>query len=100
MARKSQRKATSAHRRRAAARGPVRLEVQAPKKDAGLIGAPAETLRNKPEQATVFRSTLAKAPIEPGLKTAFDVFGSDFADGAFAGVFDQPREQSWRRIGP
>ena len=45
MASKSQRKATRTHRRRAAARGFVRVEVQAPKKDAGLIRALAETLR-------------------------------------------------------
>ena len=98
MASKSQRKATTAHRRRARARGLVRIEIQAPKRDAGLIRAVAETLRNKPEKAMTLRSTLAKALIEPNLKTAFDVFGSDLADEAFAGVFDQPRERSWRRI--
>ena len=38
MTTKSQRKATRTHRRRAAARGHVRVEVQAPKKDASLIG--------------------------------------------------------------
>jgi len=42
MASKAQRKAT---RRRAAARWLVRLEVQAPKRDANLIRALAETLR-------------------------------------------------------
>jgi len=98
MASKSQRKATSAHRRRAAARGLVRLEVQAPKKDAGLIRAVAETLRNEPEKARALRSTLERTLIEPDVKTAFDVFGSELADKAFAGVFDQPRERSWRRI--
>ena len=39
MASKSQPKATNTHRRRAAARGLVRVEVQAPKKDADLIRA-------------------------------------------------------------
>jgi hypothetical protein len=78
--------------------GLVRIEVRVPKKDAGLIGALAETLRDKPEKATALRSTLAKALIETGLKTAFDVFGSDLADEAFADVFDQPRERRWRRI--
>ena len=44
MASKAQRKATKTPRRRAAARGLVRLEVQAPKRDADLIRALAETL--------------------------------------------------------
>ncbi len=39
MASKSQRKATRMHRRRVAAHGLMRVEVQAPKKDAGLIRA-------------------------------------------------------------
>ncbi len=98
MASKSQRKATSAHRRRAAARGLVRVEVQAPKKDAGLIRALAETLRGKPERAEVLRSTLAKALIHPEVKTAFDIFGSELPDEAFAGVFDQPRQRDWREV--
>ena len=49
MASKSQRKATRTHRRRAAARGFVRVEVQALKKDAGLIRAlGAEILKKLP----------------------------------------------------
>jgi len=48
MTTKSQIKATSTHRRRAAARGLVRVEVQAARGDAGLIRAIAETLRSKP----------------------------------------------------
>lgn len=63
------------HRQGAAARGLVRVEVQAPRKDAGLI-----------RQAN------------PEVKTAFDVFGSDLPDEAFEGVFDQPRERGWREI--
>jgi len=98
MASKSQRKATSAHRRRAAARGIVRLEVQAAKKDAGLIRAVADTLRGKPEKADALRSTLANALIHPEVKTAFDVFGSDLPDEAFDDVFDQPRQRDWREV--
>ena len=79
MASKSQRKATRTHRRRAAARGFVRVEVQAPKKHAGLIRALAETLRGE-------------------MGTAFDIFGSELPDEVFAGVFDQPRQQGWRRV--
>jgi len=98
MTSKSQRKATNMHRRRAAARGLVRVEVQAARGDAGLIRALADTLRGEPEQAKVLRSTLEKALIDPEIKTAFDVFGSDLPDEAFSGVFDQPRPRDWRKV--
>jgi hypothetical protein len=98
MASKSQRRATRTLRRRATARGFVRVEVQAPKKDAGLIRALAETLRGKAEKAEALRSVLAKALIHPEVKTAFDVFGSELPDEAFTGVFDQPRQQDWREV--
>jgi len=98
MASKSQRKATSTHRRRAAAHGLVRVEVQAPKRDAGLIRVLAETLRGKPEKAAALRSTLAQALIHPEVKSAFDIFGSELPDEAFAGVFDQPRQRDWREL--
>jgi hypothetical protein len=98
MASKSQRKATRAHRRRAAARGLVRVEVQAPKRDVSLIRALAETLRGKVEEAEVLRSTLAKALAHPEVRTAFDVFGSELSDEVFAGVLDQPRQRGWREV--
>ena len=98
LASKSQRRATTAHRRRVAARGLVRVEVLAEKSDAGLIRAVAETLRNKSKRASALRSTLAKALVDPEVKTAFDVFGSDLPDEAFAGVFDQPRTRGWREV--
>ncbi|MET4070939.1 hypothetical protein ABID58_005749 [Bradyrhizobium sp. S3.2.6] len=95
---KSQRKATRTHRRRAAARGLVRVEVQAAKKDASLIRALAETLRDKPERAAALRSMLASALLNPEVRTAFDVFGSELPDDAFEGVFDQPRRDGWREV--
>jgi hypothetical protein len=98
MASKSQRKATTTHRRRAAARGLVRLEVQTPKQDTGLIRAVAATLRGEPEKAKALRSALEKTLISPDVKTAFDVFGSDLPDAVFAGVFDQPRQKGWREV--
>jgi len=98
VASKSQRKATRTHRRRAAARGLVRVEVQAPKKDAGLIRAVAETLRGKTEEAEALRSALTKAVMPPELSTAFDIFGSELPDEAFENVFDQPRQRSWRKV--
>jgi len=98
MATKSRRKATRTHRRRAAPRGLVRVEVQAPKEDAGLIRALAETLRGGAEKAAMLRSTLAKAVMNPESSTAFDIFGSELADEVFTGVFDQPRQRGWRRV--
>jgi hypothetical protein len=72
----------------------VRVEVQTPKKDAGLICALAETLRGRAGKAEALRSTLARALLHPEAKTAFDIFGSELPDEAFAGVFDRtaPRE--------
>jgi hypothetical protein len=98
MASQSQRKATAAHRRRAATRGFVCVKVQAPKRDVGLIRALAESLRGEPEKAQALRSTLEKALVDPAIKSAFDIFGSDLPDEAFAGVFDQPRQRNWRKV--
>jgi hypothetical protein len=98
MASKSQRKATRTHRRRAAARGLVRVEVQAPKKDASLIRAVAEALRGGAEKAEAVRSTLATALMHPEVKTAFDIFGSELPDEAFAGVFNRSRQGNWREV--
>lgn len=98
MASKSQRKATRTHRRRAAARGLVRVEIQALKRDAGLIRALAETLRDEPAKAEALRSALCAALLQPQVKTAFDVFGADLPDEAFTGVFDQSRQWSSREI--
>ncbi|NJM29390.1 MAG: hypothetical protein HC855_04100 [Rhizobiales bacterium] len=99
MATNSQKKASRTHRRRAAARGLVRVEVQAAKVDSGLIRALAETLRGEPNRARTVRSTLERALIDPEVTTAFDVFGSDLPDEAFAGIFDQPRQKGWRGAG-
>ncbi len=98
MATTSQKKASTTHRRRAAARGLVRVEFQAAKGDTGLIRALAETLRGESERAKSLRSTLEQALIDPEVKTAFDVFGSDLPDEAFAGIFDQPRQKGWREV--
>lgn len=94
----SQIKASSSHRRRRAARGLVRVEVQAARSDAGLIRALARTLRGEPASANAVRAVLEAALAEPGAKTAFDVFGTDLPDETFEGVFDQPRRMSWREV--
>jgi hypothetical protein len=97
MASKSQRRATTTHRRRAAARGLVRVEVQARKADAGLIRAMAEKLRGRPEKANPLRSALTKA-LSSETETAFDIFGSELSEEVFSGVFDQPRQRNWRKV--
>jgi len=98
VASKAQHKATKMHRRRAAARGLLRLEVQAAANDAALIRALAATLREGSAQAKALRSTLTAALAEPQIKTAFDVFGSDLPDELFEDVFTQPRPRHWREI--
>jgi hypothetical protein len=80
------------------ARGLVRDEVQARHGDIGIIRALAETLCGDPARAKTLRSTLEQALLDPQVKTAFDVFGSDLAEEAFAGVFDQPRQKKWREV--
>ena len=87
MAKKSQRKTTRTHRRP----GTVRVEVQALKKDAGLMRALAETLRGETGEAEALRLALTNAVMPPEMSTAFDVFGSELPDDAFAGVFVQRR---------
>jgi hypothetical protein len=69
------------------------VEVQAAKKDAGLLRALAETLRSGTEQAEALRSTLAGALLHPEIKTAFDL-----PDEIFGGVFDHARHQGWREV--
>ena len=76
----------------------MRVEVQAPKKDADLIRALAETLRGGDEKAEALRSTLAKAVMNPEMSTAFDIFGSELPDEVFTGIFDQLRQRGWSRV--
>lgn len=98
MSTKSQKAASSRHRRRARARGLVRLEVQAARGDAGLIKALARTLRDDTDRARDLRVSLSRALTGGDVRTAFDVFGSDLPDEVFEGVFDQPRGKAWREV--
>jgi len=98
MTTKSQPKATTLRRRRAVARGLVRVEVQTARSDVGLFRALAKTLRGQSDKAKALRSMLEKVLIEPKVKTAFDVFGSDLPDDIFADVFNQPRQQQGRKV--
>src|SRR5437763_8338021 len=98
MSSKAQRNATREHRRRAVARGLVRVEVQASKRDANLIRALAQTLRQEPRTAAPVRSVLTSTLAKGAKKNAFDIFGSDLPDDVFDGVFDAPRRDHWRKI--
>lgn len=75
----------------------VRVVVQVPKVDVGLIRALAEMLRGSGEKAEAVRSVLGRA-LHLEARTAFDIFGSDLPDEAFAGVFDRPRKASWHEV--
>lgn len=98
MASGSQRRAAAEHRRRTAARGLVRLEVQAATIDTALIRALAEALRGEPERAGGLRAKLREALRDSGAITAFDIFGSELPDEAFSGVFEHGRDQTWHDI--
>ncbi len=89
MTAKSQRKTTIARRDRATARGLARVEVQAARSDVNLFQALADALRTETEKAKALRSTLETALVDASVETAFDFFGSDLPDEAFAGIFDR-----------
>ena len=94
----SQKKASRAHRKRIAAQGLARVEVQATQGDVRLIRALADTLRKDPRRAKALRSALERALAGAEFKTAFDVFASDLSDDVFEGVFETPRDKTWRKV--
>lgn len=98
MASQSRRNASAGHRKRAAARGLVRVEVQAASTDQGLIRAIARGLRAQEPNAKALRDRLRQALGTQGPQTAFDIFGSDLPDEVFEGVFEHERESGWRPI--
>ena len=92
----AQRRASSAHRRRTAAQGLVRVEILASAADAGLIRALAETLRGDADTAATARSSLRNALGVAPAKAAIDMFASDLPDDVFDGVFTTDRDLTWR----
>jgi hypothetical protein len=84
--------------RRPPKRGLVCVEILVHREDARLIRTLAETLRGQTEKADALRSTLARTLIQPEVKTAFDVFGSELPDETFVGVFDQVRQLGQRKV--
>ncbi len=98
MATTSQRKASTTHRRRAVARGLVRVEVQAAKRILASYALWQKHFAASRAGEKCFDPPWSSALIDPEVKTAFDVFGSDLPDDAFAGIFDQPRQKGWREV--
>jgi hypothetical protein len=96
MASPAQTRATAAHRRRAAQRGLVRVEVQTSRHDASLIRAAAEVLRSGGEAAEAVRRSLEPLLAVDRAADALELFGSDLEDEAFEGVFERSRGGDWR----
>jgi hypothetical protein len=89
---KAQRKALAAHRRRRREKGVVRVEVQVPAIDAGIVRDVAAILRGEPAQAQAVRAQLRS--VAAGARhgaSVFDIFGSDLPDRNFEGVFVHDR---------
>lgn len=86
------------HRRRAAARGLVRVEVQTAPGDTALIRKIAEELRGDAQRARVLREKLKASLGSDRTRTAFDIFRSDLPDEVFEGVFEHDRGTGWRDV--
>jgi hypothetical protein len=88
----TQRKALTEHRRRRRDDGIVRVEVQVPAIDAGILRGLAAILRGNPDAARAMRDRLRSVVTEPGAASVFEIFGSELPDSSFEGVFKR-REQ-------
>jgi hypothetical protein len=70
----------------------VRVEVQVPAIDAGILRGLAAILRGNPDAARAMRDRLRSVVTEPGAASVFEIFGSELPDSSFEGVFKR-REQ-------
>lgn len=95
---KAQRNALTAHRRRRRDQGVVRLEVQIPEVDTGIVRDVAAILRGEPKKAQQLRVKLRSVVNGTRHDTSvFDVFGSDLPDHYFEGVFESARHRGKAR---
>lgn len=85
----AQRKALTTHRRRRRDGGVIRVEVQVPAIDAGILRELAAILRGKSDAAQAMRNQLRSVVAKPRVASVFEIFGSDLPDDCFVGVFDQ-----------
>jgi hypothetical protein len=90
----AQRAATAAHRKRAKAKGLVRVELQVPAADAALVRRIARNLRGTDTKSRALRALLKSTFMEPTRGSALDIYGSDLPDEYFEGVFDHKRTTS------
>jgi hypothetical protein len=93
----AQRKALTNHRRRRRDSGLVRVEVQAPDIDAGLIRDIAAVLRGEPEAAQAMRAKLRATVTKPRTASVFDIFGADLEDARLDDVFEVDRQRDLPR---
>ena len=90
----AQRAATAAHRKRAKAKGLVRIEIQVPAGDAELVRRVASNLRGAGAKSRALRSSLKSTVAESTKGSALDIYASDLPDEDFEGVFDRKRTAS------
>ena len=95
----SHRKATREHRRRSAARGLVRLEVQAHRSDVDLIRGMADVLRREGAEAETARERLREIlPAKPE-RTLMDVFLAIAPPPDTDDIeFERDKDATWREI--
>ena len=94
----AQRYALTAHRRRRRDQGVIRVEVQVPEVDAGIVRDVAAILRGEPRRAQQLRAKLRS--VVSGTRdgaSVFDIFGSDLPDHYFDGVFEGTRHRGRAR---
>jgi hypothetical protein len=83
----AQQKALADHRRRRREDGMVRVEVQVPADDAGMLRELAAILRGEPDAAAAMRSRIHA--VIAGAPSVSDIFGSALPDAWFDDVFEQ-----------
>jgi hypothetical protein len=85
MSHRSTSKAVSAHRKRQARRGFVRVEVQARRSDADLIRDVARALADDPARRDPIRAAISAAP---AIKTGADLLGALACEALSGDEFD------------
>jgi hypothetical protein len=67
----------------------VRVEVQVPAGDAGMLRDLAAILRGEPDAATAMRNQIHAVVARTCATSVSDIFGSALPDAWFDGVFEQ-----------
>jgi hypothetical protein len=85
-------RAVQAHRRRRQERGIVRMEVQAPALDAGLLREVAQALRAEPERAEALRSGLRSLLYPRPPVSLWEALRCDLPDEVVDDALARPRD--------